>query len=165
MFYFSESRMWHTQVCNVFNLKYVINDTFEHVIHHVFSQSIIFFSDWIELNSKRNPRKWRFDFVSSPLAACAFLYAVRNWKIDFVHQTHIRQARNWMAAIRHTIHEVVSLHRCRCGQSYEQWGNQPTPPCPTCEKIWLKNTVPGKRNGRTMREQTEHLRPTSSFPP
>ena len=50
-----------------------------------------------------------------------------------------------MAAIGHAIHEVVSLHRCRCGQSYEQWGSQPTPPCPTCEKISLKNTGPGKR--------------------
>ena len=48
------------------------------------------------------------------------LYAVRNWKIDFVQQIHIRQARNWMAAIGHAIHEVVNLHRCRCGQSYEQ---------------------------------------------
>ena len=93
------------------------------------------------------------------------LYAVRNWEIDFIQQTHIRQARNWMAAIGHAIHEVVSLHRCRCGQSYEQWGNQPTPPCPTCEKIRLKNTGPGKGNRRTIREQTEHLRPTSSFPP
>jgi len=64
---------------------------------------------------------------------------------DFVQQTHIRQARNWMAAIGHAIHEVVSLHRCRCGQSYEQCGNQPTPPCPACEKIRLKNTGPGKR--------------------
>jgi len=73
------------------------------------------------------------------------LYAVRNWKIDFVQQTHIRQARNWMAAIGHAVHEVVSLHRCRCGQSYEQWGNRPTPPCPTREKICLKNTGPEKR--------------------
>jgi len=51
-----------------------------------------------------------------------------------------------MAAIGHAIHEVVSLHRCRCGQSYEQWGNRRTPPCPTCEKIRLKNTGPEKRN-------------------
>ena len=73
------------------------------------------------------------------------LYAVRNWEIDFVQQTHIRQTRNWMAAIGNAIHEVVSLHRCRCGQSYEQWGSQPTPPCPTCGKIYLKNSGPGKR--------------------
>jgi len=50
-----------------------------------------------------------------------------------------------MAAIGHAIHEVVSLHRCRCRQSYEQWGNRPTPPCPTCEEIRLKNTGPEKR--------------------
>jgi len=50
-----------------------------------------------------------------------------------------------MAATGHAIHEVVSLHRCRCGQNYEQWGNRPTPPCPTCEKTRLKNTGPGKR--------------------
>ena len=93
------------------------------------------------------------------------LYAVRNWKIDFVQQTHIGQARNWMAAIGHAIHEVVSLHQCRCGQSYEQWGNRPIPPYPTCEKIRLRNTGPGKRKGRTMKEQTEQLRPASSLPP
>jgi len=50
-----------------------------------------------------------------------------------------------MVAIGHAIHEVVSLHRCRCGQNCEQWGNQQTLPCPTCEKIRLKNTGPGKR--------------------
>jgi len=69
---------------------------------------------------------------------------VRNWKIDFVQQAHIRQARNWMAAIGHAINEVVSLHRCGCGQSYEQWGDRPTPPCPTCEKTRLRKTGPGK---------------------
>ena len=73
------------------------------------------------------------------------LYAVRNWKIDFVQQAHIRQARNWMAAIGHAIKEVVSLHRCGCGKSYEQWGDRPTPPCPTCEKTRLRRTIPDKR--------------------
>ena len=29
-----------------------------------------------------------------------------------------------MAAIGHTIIEVVSLHRCRCGRNYEQWEDQ-----------------------------------------
>jgi len=66
------------------------------------------------------------------------------------------RARNWMAAIGHAIHEVVSLHRCRCGQSYEQWGNQPTLPCPTCEKIRLKNTGPGKRK-RENNERTDRI--------
>jgi len=44
-----------------------------------------------------------------------------------------------MAAIGHATHEVVSLHRCSCGLSYEQWGRQPTPPCPTCGEIFPKN--------------------------
>jgi len=53
------------------------------------------------------------------------LYAVRNWKIDFVQQIHIRQARNWMAAIGHAIHEVVNLHRCRCGPTNNGEIDQP----------------------------------------
>jgi len=79
---------------------------------------------------------------------------VRNWKIDFVQQTHIRQARNWIAAIGHAINEVVSLHRCGCGQSYEQWGDRPTPPCPICEKTRLRKAGPGKRQ-RESDEKTE----------
>jgi len=66
-----------------------------------------------------------------------------------------------MAAIGHAIHEVVSLHRCRCGQSYEQWGNRPTPPCPTCEKIRLKNTGPKKRK-RENDERTDR-KPAASL--
>ena len=58
-----------------------------------------------------------------------------------------------MAAIGHTINEVVSLHRCGCGQSYEQWGDRPTPPCPTCEKTRLRKTGPGKRG----REQDDRI--------
>ena len=50
-----------------------------------------------------------------------------------------------MAAIGQAIHEVVSLHRCSCGLSYEQWGSQPTPPCPTCGKPFLKNIGLGTR--------------------
>jgi len=50
-----------------------------------------------------------------------------------------------MAVTGHAINEVVSLHRCRCGQSYEQWGDRPTPPCPTCEKTRLRKMGPGKR--------------------
>jgi len=50
-----------------------------------------------------------------------------------------------MAAIGHAIKEVVSLHRCGCGKSYEQWGDRPTPPCPTCEKTHLRKTIPDKR--------------------
>jgi len=39
-----------------------------------------------------------------------------------------------MAAAGHAIKEVVSPHRCECGENYEQWGSRPTPPCLTCEK-------------------------------
>jgi len=70
---------------------------------------------------------------------------VRNWEIDFIQQAHITNARNWMAAVGHTIKEVVSLHRCECGESYEQWGNQPTPPCPTCEKTRSRKTAPDEK--------------------
>jgi len=50
-----------------------------------------------------------------------------------------------MAAIGHALHEVVSLHRCSCGLSYEQWSSQPTPPCPTCGKTFLKDMGLGTR--------------------
>jgi len=58
-----------------------------------------------------------------------------------------------MAAIGHAIKEGVSLHRCGCGQSYEQWGDRPTPPCPTCEKTRLRKTRPDKRG----RERDERI--------
>jgi len=77
---------------------------------------------------------------------------VRNWKIDFIQQAHIKNARNWMAAAGHEIKEVVGLHRCECGDSYEQWGSQPTPPCPTCEKTRPRKAAPDakgiERTGR-----------------
>jgi len=106
---------------------------------------------WTELEQPGTPQQDNFTNTKETRLACGIytvlssLYAVRNWKIDFVQQTHIRQARNWMAAIGHATHEVVSLHRCRCGQNYQQRGNRPSPPCPTCKKIRLKNTGPGKR--------------------
>jgi len=59
-----------------------------------------------------------------------------------------------MAAIGHAINEVVGLHRCGCGQSYEQWGDRPTPPCPICEKNRLRKTGPGKRE-RESDERTD----------
>jgi len=58
------------------------------------------------------------------------LYAVRNWKIDFTQQAHIKNARNWLAAAGHAIKEIVSLHQCECGEKYEQWGQSTTPPLP-----------------------------------
>jgi len=78
---------------------------------------------------------------------------VRNWKIDFVQQAHIRNARNWLAAAGHAIKEVVSLHCCSCGESYEQLGGRPTPPCPTCEKTRLRKTAPDERET----ERTERV--------
>jgi len=76
---------------------------------------------------------------------------VRNWKIDFTQQAHIKNARNWMAAAGHAIKEVVSLHWCECGENYEQWGSRPTPPCPTCEKTRLRKTAPDEKGS----ERTE----------
>ena len=37
------------------------------------------------------------------------MYAVREWSIDFAEQSHINNARNWMAAVCHEIKETVSL--------------------------------------------------------
>jgi len=56
------------------------------------------------------------------------LYAVRNWKLDFTQQVHIKNARNWMTAVGHAIKKIVSLHQCECGEEYKQWGSLPTPP-------------------------------------
>ena len=64
------------------------------------------------------------------------------------------QTGNWMEALGHAINEVVSLYRCGCGQSYKEWGDRPTPPCPTCEKTRLRKTGPGKR-GRESEDKTE----------
>jgi hypothetical protein len=92
--------------------------------------------NWIELEQPGTPQQNNFTNTKETRLACGIytvlsaLYAVRNWKIDFVQQAHIKQARNWMAAIGHAINEVVSLHRCGCGQSYEQWGDRPTPILP-----------------------------------
>jgi len=107
--------------------------------------------NWTELEQPGTPQQNNFTNTKETRLACGIytvlsaLNAVRNWKIDFIQQAHIRQARNWMSAIGHAINEVVSLHRCGCGQSYEQWGDRPTPPCPICEKTHLRKTGPGKR--------------------
>ena len=99
---------------------------------------------WTYIEQPGTPQQDNFNNTTETRLACGIytvlssLYGVRNWEIDFVQQTHIRQARNWMTAIGHAIHEVVGLHRCSCGLSYEQWGSQPTPPCPTCGETFLK---------------------------
>jgi len=89
--------------------------------------------NWTELEQPGTPQQNNFANTKETSLACGIytvlssLYAVRNWKIDFVQQAHIRNARNWLAAVGHAIKEVVSLHRCGCGESYEQWGDRPTP--------------------------------------
>jgi len=67
------------------------------------------------------PQQNNFTNTTETRLACGIytvlsaLYAVRNWEIDFLHQTHISQARNWMVAIGLAINKIVSLHRCNCG--------------------------------------------------
>jgi len=72
---------------------------------------------WTYIEQPGTPQQNNFNNTTETRLACGIytvlssLYAIRNWEIDFVQQTHIRQARHWMAAIGHAIHEVVSLHR------------------------------------------------------
>jgi len=111
---------------------------------------------WTYIEEPGTPQQDNFKNTTETRLACGIytvlssLYAVRNWEIDFVQQIHIRQARNWMQAIGHAIYEVVSLHRCNCGLSYEQWGSQPAPPCPTCGETFLKDTGLGTRGNGGM---------------
>jgi len=79
--------------------------------------------NWTELEQPGTPRQNNFVNAKETSVACGIytvpssLYAVRNWKIDFVQQTHIKNARNWLAAVGHAIKKVVDLHRCGCGES------------------------------------------------
>jgi len=50
-----------------------------------------------------------------------------------------------MVAIGLAINKIVSLHRCNCGRHYEQWNDQPTPPCPDGEKTRPSKTSLRKR--------------------
>jgi len=72
------------------------------------------------------------------------MYAVREWSIDLVEQSHINNARNWMAAVCHEIKETVSLQWCKCGEQYEQWGKRPSPPCYQCAKINVRKALLGE---------------------
>jgi len=116
---------------------------------------------WTELEQPGTPQQNNFTNTKETRLACGIytvlsaLYAVRNWKIDFVLQAHISQARNWMAAIGHAIHKVVSLHRCRCGQNYEQWDDQPNPSGATCEETRIRKTRLGKRDQKS-EEKTDN---------
>jgi len=73
--------------------------------------------NWTELERPGTPQQKNLTNTKETRLACGIytvlsaLHAVQNWKIDFVLQAHISQARNWMAAIGHVINEVVSLHR------------------------------------------------------
>jgi len=106
---------------------------------------------WTELEQPGTPQQNNFANARETSLACgtytvlSSLYAVRNWKIDFTQQAHIKNARNWMAAAGHAIKEEVSLHQCECGENYEQWGSRPTPPCLTCEKPRLRKTAPDEK--------------------
>ena len=72
------------------------------------------------------------------------MYAVREWSIDFVEQSHINNARNWMAAVCHGIKETVSLERCKCGERYEQWDRRPAPFCSKCAETHVRKASPGR---------------------
>jgi len=80
---------------------------------------------WTVLEQSGTPQQNNFINTTETRLACGIytvlsaLYAVRNWKIDFLQQTHISQARNWMVAIGLAINKIVSLHRCNCGRHYE----------------------------------------------
>jgi len=75
---------------------------------------------WAELEQPGTPQQNNFANARETSLACGIftvlssLYAVRNWKIDFTQQAHIKNVRNWMAAAGHAIKEEVSLHRCKC---------------------------------------------------
>jgi len=76
---------------------------------------------WIEREQPGTPQQNNFVNTYETSLACGIysvlssLYAVRGWKIDFDEQSHIKNARNWMAAACHEIKEIVSLNRCECG--------------------------------------------------
>jgi len=117
---------------------------------------------WTELEQPGTPQQKNFVHGYETSLACGIytvlssLYAVRNWKIDFVQQSHIKNARNWMAAACHAIKEVVCLNWCGCGERYEHWGSRPTPPCPTCEKFRMRKTAPDERKTREFQTQLLH---------
>ena len=60
---------------------------------------------WTYIEQPGTPQQDNFTNTTETRLACGIytvhssLYAVRNWEIDSVQQNHIRQARNWIAAI------------------------------------------------------------------
>ena len=105
---------------------------------------------WTEREQSVTPKQNNFKNAYATRLACGIyavlssMYAVREWSIDFVEQSHINNARNWMAAVCHEIKETVSLERCKCGEHYEQWGRRPAPPCLKCEKIHVRKASSGE---------------------
>jgi len=82
--------------------------------------------NWIEQEQPVTPQQNNFENTYATRLACGIyavlssINAVRQWSIDFVEQSHMNNARNWMAAVCHEIKETVSLERCKCGKRYEQ---------------------------------------------
>ena len=80
--------------------------------------------NWTEQEHPVTPQQNNFENAYATRLACGIytvlssMYAVREWSIDFVEQSHINNARNWMAAVCHEIKETVSLERCKCGERY-----------------------------------------------
>jgi len=110
------------------------------------------YQSWTERKQPGTPQQNNFVNTHDTSFACGIytvlssLYAVRDWKMESVKQSHIKNARNWMAAACHEIKEMVSLNRCGCGERYEQWGRRPAPPCPSCEKPRIRKTAPGEKD-------------------
>jgi len=65
--------------------------------------------NWTELEQPGTPQQNNFAKKNETSLACGIytvlssLYAVREWKIDFVQQSHIKNVRNWMAAAWYAI--------------------------------------------------------------
>ena len=108
--------------------------------------------NWTEQEQPGTPQQNNFVNTYATSLACGIytvlssMYAVRDWKIDFMEQSHINNTRNWMAEACHEIKDIVSLNRCGCGERYEQWGRRPVPPCPTCKKPRTRKTASGERD-------------------
>jgi len=90
------------------------------------------------------------------------LYAVREWSINFVEQSHINNARNWIAAVCHEIKETVSLEQCKCGERNEQWGRRPAPPCSKCEKTHVRKASAGEAGTEQGRSEGKRAKCDSS---
>jgi len=80
--------------------------------------------NWTEREQSVTPQQNNYKDAYATRLACRIyavlssMYAVREWSIDFVEQSQINNARNWMAAVCHEIKETVSLERCKCGERY-----------------------------------------------